>query len=83
MFKSFSALAAIVLLGAFVIALPAFAPKVDASEAAALVKGDRLQVSAPLLTCATQVWPDIAASCLRSSDGAKKILEARLVTARR
>jgi hypothetical protein len=83
MFKSFSALAAVLLLGVTVLALPALAPKVEASEAAALAKEDRLQVKAPLMVCATQVWPDIATSCLRSSDGAKKILEARLVTARR
>jgi hypothetical protein len=83
MFKSFSALAVVMLLGASVIALPALAPKVEASEAAALAKGDRLQVRAPLLNCATQVWPDIALSCLRTTDGTTKILEARLVTARR
>jgi hypothetical protein len=77
MFKSFSALAAVVLLGALVIALPALAPKVEASEAAAL------QIKKPVLTCSSQVWPDIAASCLRSNDGSGKILEARLVTARR
>jgi hypothetical protein len=83
MFKSFPALVVVTLLGASVIALPALAPKVEASEAAALAKGDRLQVRAPLLTCATQVWPDITASCLRTTDGSTKILEARLVTARR
>jgi hypothetical protein len=81
MFKSFSALAVITLLGAAVIALPA--PKVEASEAAALAKGDRLQVKAPSLTCATQVWPDIAAVCLWTAGESAKILEARLVTARR
>jgi hypothetical protein len=81
MFKSFSALAVVTLLGAAVIALPA--PKVEASEAAALAKGDRLQVPAPSLTCATQVWPDIAASCLWTAGEGAKILEARLVTARR
>jgi hypothetical protein len=83
MFKSFSALAVVTLLGASVIALPALAPKVEASEAAALAKGDRLQVRAPLLDCATQTWPHIAASCLRTTDEGTKILEARLVTARR
>jgi hypothetical protein len=83
MFKSFSALAAVMLLGALIIALPVFSPNVEASEAAALVKRDRLQISEPVITCSTQVWPEIAASCLRSNDGAKKILEARLVTARR
>jgi hypothetical protein len=83
MFKSFSALTVVMLLGAAVVALPAFAPKVEASEAAALAKGDRLQVLAPSVTCATQVWPDIAASCLWTAGQGAKILEARLVTARR
>ena len=83
MFKSFSALAVVTLLGASVIALPALAPKVEAGEAAALAKEDRLQLRAPVLDCATQIWPDIAASCLRTAGGDTKILEARLVTARR
>jgi hypothetical protein len=77
MFKPFSALAAVVLLGALVIALPLLAPKVAASEAAAP------QIKETVLPCYSQVWPDIATSCLRSNDGSKKILEARLVTARR
>jgi hypothetical protein len=81
MFKSFSALAVLTLLGAAIVALPV--PEVEASERTALAKGDRLQVRAPLLNCATQVWPDIAASCLRVVGGGSKILEARLVTARR
>jgi hypothetical protein len=83
MFKSFSALAFFTLLGASVIALPALAPKVEASEAAGLAKGDRLQVRAPLLNCATQIWPYIAATCLRTTDEGTKILEVRLVAARR
>jgi hypothetical protein len=83
MFKSFSALAVVLLLGSAVIALPVFAPKVEANELAALAKGDRLQLALPQMTCATQVWPHIAASCLRTADGTTKILEARLVTARR
>jgi hypothetical protein len=81
MIKSLSALAAVTLLGAAVLALPV--PKVEASEIAVLAKGDRLQVRTPLLNCATQVWPDIAASCLRVAGEGSKILEARLVTARR
>src|SRR5215203_2729456 len=44
MFKSFLALAAMTLLGASVIALPAFAPKVEAAETSVLAKADRLQV---------------------------------------
>ena len=83
MFKSFSALLVVTLLGASVIALPALAPKVEAGEAAALAKEDRLQLRAPALDCATQIWPDIAVSCLRTTGGDTKILEARLVTARR
>jgi hypothetical protein len=83
MLKSIPALAVVTFLGVSVIALPALAPKVEAREAAAFAKGDRLQVQVPRLTCATQVWPDIVASCLRTTDGGTKILEARLVTARR
>ena len=81
MFKSFSALAVVALLGAAVIALPV--PKVEASETAALPKGDRLQVRGPFLNCERQVWPDIAASCLRIDGNGSKVLEARVVTARR
>jgi hypothetical protein len=83
MFKSFSALALFTVLGASVIALSALPPKVKASEASVLAKGDRLHVKAPLLNCAMQVWPHIAASCLRGTEESTKILEARLVTARR
>jgi hypothetical protein len=83
MLKSLSALAIFLLLGSAVAALPVFAPKVEANELAALAKADRLALALPLMTCATQVWPEIAASCLRTADGATKVLEARLVTARR
>jgi len=83
MFKSLSALAAFVLLGASVIALPALAPKVEASEAAALAKANRLQIHAPASNCGTQVWPQIEAACLRTAGDGTKVPEARLVTARR
>ena len=83
MIKSLSALSIFLLLGAAVIALPAFAPKAEADEVSALAKGDRLQVRATASNCSTQVWPDFAASCLRTTDSGVKILEARLVTARR
>jgi hypothetical protein len=66
-----------------VIALPGFAPKVKASEAPALAKGDRLQVRTVPLNCSAQVWPNFAASCLRSTGSGAKIVEARLVTGRR
>jgi len=83
MVKSLSALAIFALLGASVIALPGFAPKMEAGEVAVLAKGDRLEVQATTSNCSTQVWPDFAASCLRKPGSGAKILEARLVTARR
>src|SRR5690348_2469263 len=46
MLKSLSALAAIMILGASVVALPGFAPKLLADEVAVLAKGDRLELRA-------------------------------------
>jgi hypothetical protein len=83
MVKSLSALAIFALLGTSVMALPGFAPKVEAGEAAVLAKGDRLQVRATISSCPTQVWPNFAASCLRTPGSGAKIMDARLVTARR
>lgn len=79
MLKSLAAFAIFSLLGAAVIALPGFAPKVQASETIALAKGDRQ----PILACAEQVWPNISASCLRSETPAIRVQEARFVTMRR
>jgi hypothetical protein len=83
MVKPFLALSAFALLGASVVALPAFAPKVEAAEAVVLAKGDRLQVRAPASQCGSQVWPNLDAACLRATGDGAKIQEARLVTARR
>ena len=83
MVRLFAALGIFACLGASVVALPAFAPKVEAREVAAMAKGDRLEVRVAASNCSTQVWPDFAASCLRNADPGAKILEARLVTARR
>jgi hypothetical protein len=83
MVKSLSALAILALLGASAMVLPGFAPKLEAGEVAALAKGDRVDVRATSSNCSTQVWPDFAASCLRKPGSGTKILEARLVTARR
>ena len=81
MIKSLTALAIFAILGASVIALPGFAPQVEASETAALAKGDRLEVRAIAQNCSQQVWPNFDASCLRK--GEVMVREARLVTARR
>ena len=83
MVKSLSALAIVLLLGASVIALPGFAPKVQTDDVAVLAKGDRLEVRAAASNCSGQVWPNFAASCLRNAGSGGKILEARLVTVRR
>ena len=79
MIKSLAALAIFALLGAAVIALPGFAPQVEASETVALVKGDRLDI----LNCSQQVWPNFDAQCLRSGESGLVIREVRLVIARR
>jgi hypothetical protein len=81
MIKSLTALAIFVILGASVIALPGFAPQVEASEAAPLAKADRLELRSIAPNCSQQVWPNFDASCLRKGD--VMVREARLVTARR
>jgi hypothetical protein len=81
MIKSLTALAIFALLGASVIALPGFAPQVEASETVALVKADRLDIRPAARNCSQQVWPNFDASCLRN--GEAQVREARLVTARR
>ena len=48
MIKSFAAFAIFAVLGVSVIALPGFAPKVEASEAVALAKADRLEICSEL-----------------------------------
>ena len=83
MVKSLSVLVVLMLLGASAIALPGFASKVQADEVVVLAKGDRLEVRATVPNCSTQVWPNFTASCLRNASPGTKILEARLVTARR
>jgi hypothetical protein len=83
MFRLLSATAMFSLLGALVIALPGFAPEVQSSEVVAMAKGDRLEVRAAVSNCSTQIWPDFSASCLQDRGEGGKIVEARLVTARR
>jgi hypothetical protein len=73
MIKSFAAFGIFALLGASVIVSPGFAPKVEASEAAVLAKGDRLAVRSAAGDCSRQVWPDFAASCLQNSSSAKEL----------
>lgn len=81
MIKSLSAFAVVSLLACAVAALPAFAPKVLASEGAALAKGDRLDI-VHAEPCAQQTWPNLMSSCLRA-DQNTTVREARLITAQR
>jgi hypothetical protein len=83
MIKSLAAFGIFALLGASVIALPGFAPKVEASEVVVLAKGDRLAIKSATADCSKQVWPNFATSCLQNTDLGQKIVEARLVTTRR
>ncbi len=81
MIKSLSAVAIFALLATAVVALPGFAPTVQASEPVALAKADRLPL-VPAALCAQQTWPNLNQSCLRAAPNAS-IREARLVTTER
>jgi hypothetical protein len=81
--NSFAALGIFALLGAAVIALPGFAPAVEAREVAAMAKADRLDIRSIAGNCAQQVWPNFDRSCLREGQSGVQVREARLVTARR
>jgi hypothetical protein len=83
MIKSLAAFAIFATLSAAVIAVPAFAPIAKASEAVALAKGDRLAIHVVRADCDQQVWPNFATACLRNGDSQARLVEARLVTARR
>lgn len=83
MIKSLSALAIFGFFGTAGIALPGFAPHVEASETIALAKGDRLPVWRVDGNCSQQTWPNFQASCLRNGGSGVMVREARLVTARR
>jgi hypothetical protein len=83
MVNSLLALVVLALLAVSAMALPSFTPEMKANETAVLANNERLEVRPAALDCATQVWPNIAAACLRDLDSGGKILDARLVTAPR
>jgi hypothetical protein len=83
MIKSFAAFTVFAVLGASVVAVPWFAPKVEASEVVVLAKADRLAVRPRPQNCINQVWPNFATACLSNGGREANIVEARLVTARR
>lgn len=83
MIRSLAALALLAFMGVSALALPGFAPGVRANEAAALAKADRLAVHPVAGNCASQIWPNIASTCLRNSGSDAAVREVRLVTAHR
>jgi hypothetical protein len=86
MIKSLIAFSIFALLGASVIALPGYAPQVEAGEAVALAKGARLDVRPATFDCSQQTWPNFEARCLRdgvSGATVREVREVRLVTDRR
>jgi hypothetical protein len=68
MIKSLTALAIFGLLGAAVVALPGFAPRVEASETVASAKAGRLDIRPLARNCSQQVWPNFDTSCLRNRE---------------
>ena len=83
MIKSLVALAILAVLGAAVVAVPAFAPQAKASETVALPKADRLEIRRVARDCSQQVWPNFGTSCLRKANSGATIQEVRLISARR
>ena len=69
-YKVVSAVAAMGLSAAVVLALPGFSPEADASTPPKVVKGDRLDLRPIGKNCAQQAWPYFEADCLRGRAGA-------------
>lgn len=81
MIKAFAALTILAVSAASVIALPSFTAKAEANEA--LPKSDRLAVQSPPRNCLEQTWPNLTTACLRNAGSDARIVEARIVSARR
>jgi hypothetical protein len=83
MIRSLAALAIFAFMGVSAFALPGFAPEGKADEGIVLAKADRLAIHAVAGNCASQIWPNIAWTCLRQTGSDAAVREARLVTAKR
>jgi hypothetical protein len=83
MIKSLIALSIFALLGASVIALPGYAPLVQAGEAVALAKEARLDVRPATFDCSQQTWPNFEGPCLRDGVSGAMVREVRVVASRR
>jgi hypothetical protein len=69
-YKVVSAVAAMALGAAVVLALPGFSPEADASTPAKVTKSDRLDIRPIGKDCTTQAWPYYEANCLRNRNQA-------------
>ena len=67
-YKTLSAIAAIAMGAAVVLALPGFSPEVEARTPPPVVKSDRLDVRPIGQACTEQAWPYYEANCLRSAN---------------
>jgi hypothetical protein len=76
-YKALSALAAMAIGAAVVLALPGFSPVADASTPPKVVKSDRLDLRPIGKDCTTQAWPYYEANCLR--DRSQAMSQARTV----
>ena len=65
MYRVLSAIAAVALGAAAVLALPGFSPEVEARTPPPAVKADRLDVRSTGQDCSRQAWPYYEASCIR------------------
>lgn len=65
MYRILSAIAAVALGAAAVLALPGFSPEVEARTPPPAVKADRLDVRSTGKNCTQQAWPYYETSCIR------------------
>ena len=65
MYRILSAIAAVALGAAAVLALPGFSPEVEARTPPPAVKADRIDARATGKDCTQQAWPYYEASCIR------------------
>jgi hypothetical protein len=65
MYRVLSAIAAVALGAAAVLALPGFSPEVEARTPPPAVKSDRLDVRSTGQDCSRQAWPYYETSCIR------------------
>jgi hypothetical protein len=83
MFESITATVVFALAAASIVALPGFAPQVPAGEVPVLASQETPPVGPATGACSSEVWPNFPTWCLQRPGSTSKIVEARLVSARR